>query len=70
MTGQRRRLAALGAVGLWSTNAYAAGLALDRMSVGWLLGVQFGVAALSTGWPASPGQATCGPAVWARAGWP
>ncbi len=49
MTGQKRRLAALGAVGLWSTNAYAAGLALDRMSVGWLLGVQFGVAALVYG---------------------
>ena len=36
--------AALGAVGLWSTNAYVAGVALDRMSVGWLLLVQYGCA--------------------------
>ncbi|MBA3310258.1 MAG: hypothetical protein H0U28_09405, partial [Nocardioidaceae bacterium] len=40
-----RLLAALAAVLLWSTNAYAAELALTRMSVGWLLFVQYGVAA-------------------------
>lgn len=44
-----RLLAALGAVVLWSTNAYAAGLALDRMSVGWLLLVQYGTAAVLYG---------------------
>ncbi|TCK22066.1 DMT family transporter [Pseudonocardia endophytica] len=41
--------AALGAVVLWSTNAYAAGYALERMSVGWLLLVQFGTAAVVFG---------------------
>lgn len=40
----RRVAAALGAVGLWSTNAYAADLALHRMTVGWLLLIQFGTA--------------------------
>lgn len=36
---------AAAAVTLWSTNAYAAGLALERLSVGWLLLVQYGSAA-------------------------
>lgn len=40
-----RLLAAVAAVLLWSTNAYAADLALDQMSVGWLLLVQYGTAA-------------------------
>lgn len=39
-----RMLAALGAVALWSTNAYAADLALDHLSVGWLLLVQYATA--------------------------
>ncbi|MGH3448141.1 MAG: DMT family transporter [Nocardioidaceae bacterium] len=49
MLKDSRRLAALAAVGLWSTNAYVAGRALEQMSVEWLLGVQFGVAALVFG---------------------
>jgi drug/metabolite transporter (DMT)-like permease len=40
-----RVLAALAAVTLWSTNAWAADLALARMSLGWLLLVQYGMAA-------------------------
>ncbi|GAA1388310.1 DMT family transporter [Pseudonocardia kongjuensis] len=39
-------LAALGAVVLWSTNAYAAGVALAHMQVEWLLLVQYGSAAV------------------------
>jgi len=39
-----RLLAALGAVLLWSSNAWAAEVALARMSVGWLLLVQYGTA--------------------------
>jgi len=38
-------LAALAAVVLWSTNAWAADVALARMSLGWLWLVQFGTAA-------------------------
>jgi len=38
-------LAALTAVALWSTNAWAADVALARMSLGWLLLVQYGAAA-------------------------
>ncbi len=41
----RQVLAACAAVGLWSTNAWAAEVALARMSLGWLLLVQFGAAA-------------------------
>lgn len=44
-SSSRRVLAALVAVGLWSTNAWAADAALARMSLGWLLLVQFGTAA-------------------------
>ncbi|MBA3249790.1 MAG: DMT family transporter [Geodermatophilaceae bacterium] len=44
-TSRARLLAALAAVALWSTNAYAADLALSRMGLGWLLVVQFGTAA-------------------------
>jgi len=40
-------VAALTAVLLWSTNAYAADLALGRMSVGWLLMVQYATAAVA-----------------------
>jgi drug/metabolite transporter (DMT)-like permease len=39
-----RVLAALGAVALWSTNAFAANIALARMSLGWLLLVQYAIA--------------------------
>ncbi len=39
-------LAALGAIGLWSTNAYVAAAALQHLSVGWLLLVQYTVAAM------------------------
>lgn len=45
MTSPKRTLVALAAVVLWSTNAWAAGVALDAMSVGWLLLVQYAVAA-------------------------
>lgn len=46
MTSCRARLvAALCAVTLWSTNAYAAEIALGQMSLGWLLLVQYGTAA-------------------------
>jgi drug/metabolite transporter (DMT)-like permease len=38
-------LAALAAVALWSTNAWAADVALAQMSVGWLLLVQYAAAA-------------------------
>jgi drug/metabolite transporter (DMT)-like permease len=41
----RQVLAALAAVVLWSTNAFAADEALARMSVGWLLLTQYGAAA-------------------------
>lgn len=45
MTALSRRVpAALAAVALWSTNAFAADLALARMSVGWLLLVQYAAA--------------------------
>ncbi len=40
----KRMLAALVAVALWSTNAWAANVALARMSVGWLLLVQYAAA--------------------------
>lgn len=40
----RQALVALAAVTLWSTNAWAAGVALTAMSVGWLLLVQYTVA--------------------------
>ena len=39
-----RWLAALSAVALWSTNAYAADLALSQMALNWLLLVQFSTA--------------------------
>lgn len=45
MVHSGRVLAALAAVVLWSTNAWAADVALDRMSLGWLLLVQYGTAA-------------------------
>lgn len=46
MKASKSRLsAALAAVTLWATNAYAADFALDRMALGWLLLVQYGTAA-------------------------
>lgn len=42
-----RTLAALAAVVLWSTNAWAADVALARMSLAWLLLVQYGTAAVA-----------------------
>lgn len=44
-TSSSKTLLALAAVVFWSTNAWAAGLALGAMSVGWLLLVQYTVAA-------------------------
>ena len=62
---------ALAAVALWSTNAWAAGVALDAMSVGWLLLVQYGIATtaflavrlLRRGEPITAGGALTGPAI-------
>jgi drug/metabolite transporter (DMT)-like permease len=45
MVPSGRVLAALAAVTLWSTNAWAADLALAQMSLAWLLLVQYGTAA-------------------------
>lgn len=45
MSSSIRTSAALVAVALWSTNAWVAGVALGAMSVGWLLLVQYAVAA-------------------------
>lgn len=45
MVSVRTQLAAVTAVVLWSTNAYAADLALGQMRVDWLLLVQYGTAA-------------------------
>lgn len=42
-----RTLAGLAAVVLWSTNAWAADVALARMSLAWLLLVQYGTAAVA-----------------------
>lgn len=42
-----KTLLALAAVVLWSTNAWVADVALDAMSVGWLLLVQYSVAAIA-----------------------
>lgn len=64
-------LLALAAVALWSTNAWAATVALDAMSVGWLLLVQYGIAtaeflavSLVRRWkPITAGGALTGPAI-------
>lgn len=65
-------LAALGAIGLWSTNAYVAAVALERLSVGWLLLVQYTVAAmvfLAVRWArGSPARAQRGRAQRGRVG--
>ena len=46
MSPSMRTAVALAAVGLWSTNAWAAGVALSAMRVGWLLLVQYAAAAV------------------------